>query len=82
MNSVVGLMVLILCALAPAASLGQLHRDEAGRWLNEAGGNPFGDSRFNPMANPTFNPMADPTFNPMGDAFLGDDGATRFRSDP
>ena len=37
------------------------------QYLNEAGGNIYGDSTFNPMADPSFNPMADPSFNPMAD---------------
>ena len=36
-------------------------------YLNEAGGNLYGDSDINPMADPDINPMADPDINPCAD---------------
>ena len=35
------------------------------QYLNEAGGNIYGDSRINPNANPLINPDANPRINPM-----------------
>lgn len=48
-------------------SLAQLYENQDRSWVNEAGGNPFGDSNVNPMADPANNPWADPSINPMAD---------------
>ncbi len=57
------LAALLLLAVPSGASQAEMQRDEQGRWVNEAGGNPLGDSRFNLMADPTYNLMADPAYN-------------------
>jgi hypothetical protein len=41
----------------------EMHLDDQGRWVNEAGGNIYGDSRFNIDADPRFNIDADPSFS-------------------
>ena len=45
-----------------------MHQDESGRWVNCAGGNIYGDSRFNLDADPRFNLDADPRFSLDGDS--------------
>ena len=37
-------------------SYAQMTQDENGRWVNQSGGNIYGDSRVNPMADPRVNP--------------------------
>jgi hypothetical protein len=41
-------------------------QDESGRWVNSAGGNIYGDSRYNINADPRHNINADPRFNING----------------
>ena len=51
-----------------------LHKDESGRWVNEKGGNPYGDSRWRD-ADPKWNRSADPKWNPNSDSeFKKNDG--------
>ena len=57
------LAALFLCAVHAGAGGTEMRQDGQGRWVNEAGGNPLGDSRFNLMADPTFNLGADPAYN-------------------
>jgi hypothetical protein len=57
------LVTACLLALASTPSHAQLHQDEYGVWVNEAGGNLFGDSRYNIEADPRYNINADPRFN-------------------
>ena len=40
-----------------------MHQDEYGRWVNSAGGNIYGDSRYNMDADPRYNMDADPRYN-------------------
>ena len=49
------------------AQKGGMHKNESGAWVNEKGGNIYGDSRFNMDADPRFNMNADPRFSPEGD---------------
>ena len=57
----------LLGAAAFFAVDGLIPRTSEAQWLNEAGGNIYGDSRVNPMADPRVNPMADPRVNPNAD---------------
>ncbi len=77
MRSMACLGALLLLAISSGAGGAEMRRDEQGRWVNEAGGNPLGDSRLNLQADPAFNPRADPKFNPMGDPAFGPAGGAR-----
>ncbi|AII48640.1 hypothetical protein KR52_05725 [Synechococcus sp. KORDI-52] len=61
----------VACVVLGAASFfaveALMPRQGNAQWLNEAGGNIYGDSNINPNADPTINPMADPFINPMED---------------
>jgi hypothetical protein len=46
---------------------GGMHQDRSGRWVNQYGGNLYGDSQINPDADPRINPKADPLINPYAD---------------
>ena len=64
--------ILLISVLGLAISTGlfaeeSMHQDEYGRWVNSAGGNIYGDSRWNPDADPNWNPNADPRWNPNAD---------------
>lgn len=64
--------ILLISMLGLAISTGlfaeeSMHQDEYGRWVNSAGGNIYGDSRWNPDADPNWNPNADPRWNPNAD---------------
>ncbi|MCH8139179.1 MAG: hypothetical protein IH926_09575 [Proteobacteria bacterium] len=63
MRFIAGLAALLLLAVSSGAGGAEMRQDGQGRWVNEAGGNPLGDSRFNLMADPTFNLGADPAYN-------------------
>ncbi len=53
----------LLGLIVAAPAWAQMHQDAAGRWLNSAGGNLYGDSTLNPAANPQINPDANPAYN-------------------
>ena len=60
--------ILLVAALGLVTSTGlfaekAMHQDEYGRWVNEAGGNLYGDSMANQDANPMWNQDADPMWN-------------------
>lgn len=62
-----GLDVLACIALGSASFFAVealMPRQGNAQWLNEAGGNIYGDSNIKPNADPTINPMADPTISP------------------
>lgn len=60
---------LVLLVLVSTASAQEMHLED-GIWLNEAGGNIFGNSILNPEANPILNPEANPIFNPEANPVL------------
>ena len=47
------------------------------QWVNERGGNIYGDSRINPDADPRINPDADPRINPDADPRINPDADPR-----
>jgi hypothetical protein len=64
--------ILLISMLGLAISTGlfaeeSMQQDEYGRWVNSAGGNIYGDSRWNPDADPNWNPNADPKWNSDAD---------------
>ena len=67
------LAVFLLSAEAKA----QLYQDDSGKWLNQYGGNIYGDSRINPDADPRINPYADPRINPDADPRINPDADPR-----
>ena len=73
--------ILLAGLLVTAASLpshAQLHEDENGVYVNEAGGNLFGNSRLNINADPRFNINADPRFNINADPRFNINADPRF----
>ena len=65
MRTFLTMTAVVACAvgLFGSVAFAQMHQDSDGRWLNSAGGNPYGDSNFNINADPNFNINADPNFN-------------------
>ena len=60
--------ILALLFFSPLQSFAAgMHLDESGRWVNEKGGNIYGDSRWNSDADPRWNSKADPKWSPDGD---------------
>jgi hypothetical protein len=59
------ILTFALFVVVTEANAQGMHLNKNGAWVNERGGNIYGDSRYNANANPRFNPMADPRFNPM-----------------
>ena len=57
---------------------GGMYKDSEGRWVNEQGGNLYGDSRFNLDADPRYNLDADPRYNLDADPNLSIDGDSRY----
>jgi hypothetical protein len=68
-------------AVGSAAFAQYMHQDEDGKWVNESGGNLYGDSRFNLDADPRFNLNADPRFNLDADRRFNLDADPRFSID-
>ena len=68
--------LLALAPLTPAHA--QLHEDENGVYVSEAGGNLFGNSRLNINADPRFNINADPRFNINADPRFNINADPRF----
>jgi len=62
-------------------SYGKMHKNEFGSWVNEKGGNIYGDSLLNPDADPLLNPDADPLLNPDADPLLNLDADPQFNLD-
>lgn len=61
----------VLVLLTPIVCFGGgMHQDENGSWVNEAGGNIYGDSRTNMNADPRINLDADPKVNLNADPRL------------
>lgn len=60
---------LLVWLLAGTVQAQEMHLED-GIWLNEAGGNIFGNSILNPEANPILNPEANPIFNPEANPVL------------
>jgi len=52
---------------------GQMEQDSQGRWVNEAGGNVYGDSMANQEADPMWNQEADPMWNQDADPMWNQD---------
>ena len=80
------ILVGAFCAISVFLSLGseaiaQMRQDSSGRWVNSAGGNIYGDSRFNLDADPRFNLDADPRFNLDADPRFNLEGDPRYRRD-
>ena len=60
--------ILALLFFSPLQSFAAgMHQDESGRWVNERGGNIYGDSRYNRDADPTYNRNADTNYSRDGD---------------
>ena len=57
-----------------------MHQDEYGRWVNCAGGNLYGDSRYNMDADPRYNMDADPRYNMDADPNYSLDGDPRYQN--
>ena len=49
-------------------------------WVNEKGGNIYGNSAFNPKANPILNAEASPTFNPEQNPVINSQANPTFNS--
>lgn len=47
----------------PTVMAQSMYQNEYGQWVNEAGGNIYGDSNLNWQANPKMNWKADPRMN-------------------
>jgi len=60
---------------------GGMSKDSKGRWVNEQGGNLYGDSRFNLDADPRFNLDADPRYNLDADPRFNLDADPRYNLD-
>jgi hypothetical protein len=61
---------LAFCFCQTNSANAQMHQDSMGRWVNDAGGNLYGDSLLNPNADPRINPYADPRINPNADPMI------------
>ena len=72
-------LVITFCISFSVAA--EMYLDDEGRWVNEAGGNIYGDSRFNIDADPRFNIDADPRFNIDADPRFNIDADPRFNID-
>ena len=59
-----------------------MHQDEYGRWVNSAGGNIYGDSRYNMDADPRYNMDADPRYNMDADPRYNMDADPRYNIGP
>jgi hypothetical protein len=68
-------------AFSNSIAVAQMHQDSEGRWVNEAGGNIYGDSNFNLDADPNFNLDADPNFNLDADPNFNLDADPNFNLD-
>ena len=80
------LLLLPIAMLGLAISTGLLaeesmHQDEYGRWVNEAGGNVYGDSMANQEANPMWNQDADPMWNSNADPNWSPNADPKWNSD-
>ena len=62
------IFVLVLL-LAGSVQAQDMHLED-GIWVNEAGGNLYGNSLLNPEANPLINPEANPLINPEANPLI------------
>ena len=76
------LVVLVGCFTVQSYVLadGQMHQDSRGRWVNERGGNAYGDSMANQNANPMWNPQADPMQNSNADPMYNSNADPMYNS--
>ena len=61
--------IIVLLLLAGSVQAQELHLED-GLWVNEAGGNLYGNSTLNPDANPNINPEANPIINPEANPII------------
>ena len=80
-HNLLALALFGITTFASAVSAQDLHQDQDGKWLNEAGGNLYGDGQFNMDADPRFNMDADPRFNMDADPRFNMDADPRFNTD-
>ena len=66
-NFIIILVSFLFMTSKTFANCSGMYQDADGRWLNCAGGNLYGDSRYNLDADPNYNLNADPSYSRDGD---------------
>ena len=80
-NLIIILISLLFITSKTFANCSGMYQDADGRWLNCAGGNIYGDSRYNLDADPRYNLDADPRYNLDADPRYNLDADPRYNLD-